>query len=33
MDMTILGITAATLTLSVVIGIIILVAILYGVYR
>jgi hypothetical protein len=31
MDMTILGITAATLTLSVVIGIIILVAILYGV--
>ena len=31
MDMTILGITAATLTLRVVIGIIILVAILYGV--
>jgi len=31
MEMTILGITAATLTLSVVIGIIILVAILYGV--
>ena len=31
MDMIILGITAATLTLSVVIGIIILVAILYGV--
>ena len=31
MELTILGITAATLTLSVVIGIIILVAILYGV--
>ena len=31
MDMTILGITAATLTLSVVVGIIIIVAILYGV--
>jgi hypothetical protein len=33
MELTILGITAATLTISVAIGIIMLVAILYGVDR